>query len=63
MKIRKVKKSIKKLECVVFKRQALRSLKLLGYWARSSHYNAKSNIRICTKNFWNDGKFLNDGVW
>lgn len=63
MKIRKVKKSIKKLECAMFKRQALSSLRLLVYWARSDHYNSKSNIRICTKNFWRNGKFINDGVW
>jgi hypothetical protein len=62
MKIRKIKKSIKKLECEVFKRQALSSLKLLQIWAKSKNYNA-TNIKICQNNFFKKGKFVNNGIW
>ena len=63
MTIRKIKKEIKKLRCPKFKRQAMFSLKILQHWSRSNHANAKSNMRICTHNFWKNGSFINGGKW
>lgn len=63
MNRRRIKKEIKKLKCEIFKRQALSSLRLMHYWSKSDHSNAKANMRICTGNFWTNGWFHNNGVW
>lgn len=63
MNIRKMKKEIKKLNCKIFKREALKSLKLIKRWSRIEHRNSKSNMMILTKNFWRNGKFINGGEW
>lgn len=58
MNIRKIKKEIKKLKCEIFKRQALKSLKLIRIWCNINHQNSKSNMMILTKNFWINVKFI-----
>jgi hypothetical protein len=58
-----MKKAIKKLDCKIFKREALKSLRLIKVWSCSCHCNSKSNMRILTKNFWEKGRFINDGKW
>ncbi len=63
MNIRKMKKKIKKLNCKIFKRQALGSLKLIKKWSAIEHQNSKSNMVILTGNFWRKGGFINDGEW
>jgi len=63
MKLRKVKKGINKLKCEVFKRNALRDLRMINIWACHENGNSRSNMRILTKNFMRNGKFINNGVW
>jgi hypothetical protein len=58
MNIRKIKKQIKNHECDVFKKQSLKSLKLIIVWSRSKHIKSKSNMKILTQNFWYKGKFI-----
>ncbi len=63
MKIRIIKKSIKKLDCEVFKREANNSLKMIKKWSCIKHNNTKNNMKILTKNFYIKGKFINNGIW
>lgn len=63
MKIRKMKKKIKKLNCNIFKTQALASLRLLQNWSTIKHCNSKTNIKICQGNFLRNGNFINNGIW
>lgn len=63
MNIRKMKKEIKKLNCKIFKREALKNLHLINTWSRIDHINSKSNMLIITGNFWRKGKFINNGKW
>jgi len=58
MNIRKIKKSIKKLDDIRFKKIALTSLKKIKQWSKIDHNNSKSNMKILQSNFWRNGKFI-----
>ncbi len=63
MKIRKIKKEVKKLDDEIFKKEALEWLKKIKVWSNYNHVNSKSNMKILTKNFMRNKKFINNGIW
>lgn len=52
-----MKKAVNNINCVIFKSQALNSLKMIKIWSRIKQPYSKSNMMILTKNFWRNGKF------
>jgi len=58
MNRRKIKKAIKKVDDERFVKIALNSLKLMRTWEKLKHRNSKLNMRILTRNFYRNGKFI-----
>ena len=59
MNIRKIKKELKKTNDTKFIKIGLFSINRIRKWAKIKHYNSKSNMKILTKNFYYNGKFIN----
>jgi len=63
MNIRKIKKEVKKLDDEIFKKEALKWLRKIKVWSNHDSINSKSNMRVLTKNFMRNKKFINNGIW
>ncbi len=63
MNIRKVKKEVKKIvDDPRLIRITLTSLKQIRQWSCINRPNSKNNMKILTRNFWRNGKFISSFI-